>query len=118
MSAPPQLNVAARLMLAGDEAETPVRPTSWFITHGLGKPAEGTFTEVAFADDVLALLAELHDEQRVEIVLEAAARVVAVQLYGQAWAFLYRPDQRDEALTRHGLRRREVVLVSALEVWS
>jgi hypothetical protein len=118
VTAPPQLNVAARLVLAGDEAETPVRSTSWFITHGLGKPAEGTFTEVAFADDVLELLAELHDEHAVEVVLDATVRMVAVQLYGQAWAFLYRPEQRDEALTRHGMRRREVVLVSALEVWS
>lgn len=122
MSAPAQLNVAARLVLAGDEAETPLRPTSWFITHPIGKPAEGTFTEVAFADDVLEQLAELHDEHVVERLLDETVRVVAVQLYGTAWAFHYRPEQYRDSVHGDGRwpapRRREAVLVSALEVWS
>lgn len=115
MSAP-TVDVAARLVL-DPEPEVPLDPTSWFITHGIGGPAAGTFTEVAIAEDVLELLLELHDRDVVVELLERAVRHVAGQLYGTAYAFTYRPGQYADAIARHGMRRREVVVVSALEVY-
>lgn len=90
---------------------------SWTVTFGFGKPAQGTYTEVAFASNVLDSLR--HDESvSAECVLEEVVRRVAVDLYGTAWAFVYRPDQYEQAVARWGLRRRERVVVTSIEVWS
>lgn len=96
------------------DVDVPDGARSWFITHGLGKPAGGTFTEVVIDgtpedDDGAPLPVE---------VVEQLVREIAVQLYGTAWAFTYRPDQYADAIGRHGMRRRELVLVDALEVLS
>jgi hypothetical protein len=86
-------------------------PGSWFITHGLGTPAAGTYTEVAFAPEVL------QQPEATEAALEQITRQVARALYGNAWAFTYRPDQWHEAIERHGMRRRERVVVTELSTW-
>lgn len=106
------MNFAARL----DPSNTgPDWSGSWFITHGLGKPAAGTYTEVAFT------IEEPSDSQEQivqdERVLEEVVRQVATQLYGTAWAFTYRPDQYEDAIARWGLRRRERVIVTSIEVY-
>lgn len=106
VTAPPALTYAAHLDFA-----LPAGPDSygsWSITFGLGKSAQGTYTEVAFTRDV-----DRHPER----VLEEVVRRVAVDLYGTAWAFTYRPEQYAEAIARWGLRRRERVLVTSIEVW-
>ena len=92
----------------------PDRYGSWSITFGFGKPAERTYTEVAFTRD--ARFGAAFD-QLPERVLEEVVRRVAVDLYGTAWAFTYRPDQYAEAIARWGLRRRERVVVTSIEVW-
>lgn len=84
----------------------PVGAQSWFISHGLGTPAAGTFTEVIF-----------EGEQPDEITAAVAVRQVADQLYSNRWAFVYRPDQYAVAIARHGMTRRERVVVTDIEVW-
>jgi hypothetical protein len=102
----PLLRYVARL----DPSNTgPDWAGSWFITHGLGKAAEGTYTEVGWGQGLRNLP---------EHVIEDVVRRVAVELYGTAWAFIYRPDQYEDAIARHGLRRRERVIVCSVEVWS
>jgi hypothetical protein len=84
---------------------------SRFITHGLGTPAAGTYTEVAFtASSGWFAMAE---DVRREIV-----RKVADQLYGSRWAFIYGPEQYRDAIARWDLRLREKVIVSRIEVCS
>lgn len=106
MSAPAELGYEARLVLVGDLDESPRDPGSWSITHGLGGPAGGTYTEVRIDDT------RLSDQLAHEVV-----RRVAVDLYGTAWAFTYPPERFEHALADHGLRRREVVLVEGVEVY-
>lgn len=111
------MHVASRL-LADPEPAVPLDSTSWFITHPLGGPAAGTFTEVAIGEDVLDGLHELcGDEPGVAELLERAVLAVARELYGTAHAFTYRPGQYADAIGRHGMRRREVVVLTELEVW-
>lgn len=105
MSAP-TFAFTARLLESYTGA-TPPEPGSWFITHLLGGPAAGTYTEVQFDGTQL-------DDR----VLEQVVREVAGQLYGIAYAFTYRPEQYFDAIARHGLRLRERVLVEGIEVWS
>lgn len=100
-----------------DTAED-VSPSSWSITHGLGKPAEGTFTEVAFGPDVNAELLMLPGTLEPHIVADQLVREVAAALYGTAYAFVYPPEQYDEAVARWALRRRELVVVTSLEVFA
>lgn len=114
MAETPTLSLDARLVPEVSEHAADL-PGSWFITHGAGKPAQNTYTEVAFAPDALS------DEDGApypEHVLDQAVRAVAGQLYGTAWAFHYRPDQADDAIRRWSLRRRERVVITDLEVWS
>lgn len=101
----------ARLRPAGYplKPDDPPAPSSWFITHGLGGPAEGTFTEVEF---------DAGEPVNLEHIIEPVVREVAVQLYGTAWAFTYRPTEFADAIARHGLRRRERVVVAGIEVLS
>lgn len=109
----PALNYAARL----DPSNLgPTWAGSWFISHGLGKPAQNTYTEVAFTDEALGELVHATPSE-VERVQEEVVRRVAVELYGTAWAFTYRPDQYEDAIARHGLRRRERVIVTSIEVY-
>lgn len=88
---------------------------SWFITHGNGKPAQNTYTEVAFGDNARI---DPQGQPWPEHILDAAVREVAGQLYGRAWAFHYRPDEAPDAIHRWGLRRRERVIVTSLECWA
>lgn len=109
MTTPTSFSTEARLV--SDVAqEAACLPGSWYITHGFGKPAAGTYTEVALAPDVLAA-------EHPERTLEAAVRQIATELYGTAWAFLYPPEEYADAITRWDLRRRERVIITALEVW-
>ena len=106
-----RVNVDAKLVPFRDGSEhAAIQSGSWFITHGFGKPAAGTYTEVAFTPEVQAAG---HPEH----VLDAAVRRVAVELYGTAWAFHYRPQERADAIERWSLRRRERVVITELEVW-
>jgi hypothetical protein len=109
MTAPPTIHHEARLV--PDVHPHAANLTgSWFITHGFGKPAAGTYTEVAFLPEIT--------ETEPERVLDEVVRAVAVELYGTAWAFHYRPDQYADAIGRFPeMRRRERVLVTAVEVW-
>ena len=88
---------------------SPARPGSWFITHRLGRPAGGTYTEVAMP---------AHAEALDRAVLETVVRAVAVELYGSAWAFIYGPEQHAEAIARWSSPRRELVVVEVVEVLS
>lgn len=106
-------NITAYLVPEVDPAAANL-PGSWYITHGLGKPAQGTYTEVAFGDNALI---DPDGQPWPEVVLDAAVRTVAIQLYGTSWAFQYRPDQYAVAIGEHGLRRRERVTITNLEVW-
>lgn len=85
-------------------------PGSWFITHGLGTPAAGTYTEVAFPSQ-LPYRAD-------PVVAEEAVRQIADQLYGNRWAFIYPPEGRQDAIDRWKLKRRERVVVTEIRVWS
>lgn len=113
MTAPPALSIDARLVPEVSEHAADL-PGSWYITHGAGRPAANTYTEVAFAPGALT---DADGAPHPERVLDDAVRAVAVMLYGTAWAFHYRPDQADDAIRRWSLRRRERVLIDTLEVW-
>ena len=106
---------AARLQPAGEVASSlPPHPSSWFITHALGGPANGTYTEVSFVEVDLAPL--VASPLYVESILDAVVRHLATELYGRAWAFHYRPEQYADSIARHGTIRRERVLVEGIEV--
>jgi len=111
----PEFDYTARLAERRPMHDRP-DATSWFVTFGFGKPAASTYTEVAFADTALA--DEDEHFQHPEHVLDAVVRRVAADLYGQAWAFHYRPEQYDEAIGRYPVRLREKVVVSSIEVWA
>jgi hypothetical protein len=84
-------------------------PGSWFVTHPLGKPAGNTYTEVAFAPEVLAA-------GHSPAVLDTVVRRVASDLYGRAWAFTYPPEDYVDAVGRWHSRRRERVVVTYIDV--
>jgi len=110
-STPPVVGFDARLVPVPDPLD-PAENT-WTITHGLGKPAAGTYTEVTIGvpeDEDGAPLPERTVEQVV--------REVAQQLYGTAWAFVYGPSEYADAIKRHELRRRERVIVTDVQVWA
>lgn len=106
VTAPPVFDYEAQL----DQESSDPWGRPWTVTFGFGKPAQGTYTEIAFAPEVAA---QNHPER----VLEEVVRQVVIDLYGTAWAFTYRPDQYDEAIARWSLRRRERVVVTSIEVW-
>lgn len=109
----PEFDYAAKLSDLDPTATTSGPP--WYVTFGFGKPAAGTYSEVAFtAEALIGDDAEPHPEH----VLDAVVRRVAVDLYGTAWAFHYRPDEYADAIGRWNLRRRERVVVSSVEVWA
>jgi hypothetical protein len=109
MTVPATIHHEAKLVPFMDGSEhAAVQPGSWFITFGLGKPAAGTYTEVVLAPAV---------NDQPEHVVDEAVRSVARDLYGTAWAFHYRPDQYADAIERHGMKRRERVAITELEVW-
>lgn len=114
MTTAPTINVTAYLVPDITQHVANL-PGSWYITHGLGKPAAGTFTEVAFGDNALI---DADGQPWPEWVLDAAVRHVAGQLYGDRWAFQYRPDQYEPSIERHGMRRRERVVITNVEVWT
>jgi hypothetical protein len=89
-------------------ADTSIPPSSWFITHQLGGPAAGMYTEVRMPDSD-----HIPDQTKSEIV-----RRVADELYGRQWAFHYRPYQYESSIEKYGLTRREVIVVTDIEVWS
>jgi hypothetical protein len=111
MTAPVTIHHEARLVPFADGAEyAAVQPGSWFITFGFGKPAQNTYTEVVLAPAV-------RDAGHPEHVLDEAVRAVARDLYGTAYAFTYRPEQYADAIEKYGVKRRERVAITELEVW-
>lgn len=110
------IDYAARLDPFAEFAEFTPNPTSTYVTHPLGGPAGGTFTEVAFMTGALATLPD--DPAERDRVIDEVTRRLAVDLYGTKWAFTYRPDQYADAIARHGMIRRERVLVTRVEVYS
>lgn len=108
----------APLAVLLDENLLDPQPSSWFVTFGFGKPAASTYTEVAFTDDALGRIEGTTNDTLPERVLDEVVRTIAADLYGTAWAFHYRPDQYQDAIARHGVRLRERVVVSSIEVWT
>lgn len=100
-------------LVPGVAEEAEDLPGSWYITHGFGRPAANTYTEVAFAPEV-------QFAEHPSAVLDRAVRQVAEELYGPRWSFLYGPQERAESIDAYraaGLRRRERVLISTVEVY-
>lgn len=95
-------------------AATNIEPSSWFITHGLGTPAAGSFTEVVVPDFTDSGERVSRGDQS-EIV-----RQVADQLYGSRWAFHYPPEKYETSIQTDywSLWRRERVVVTGIEVYS
>lgn len=89
-------------------ADTSIHPSSWFITHGLGTPAAGMFTEVTFPEGT----ADLSIQEQAEIV-----RTVAAQVYGNRWAFHYPPDDYHDVIENYSLVRRERITITGIEVY-
>jgi hypothetical protein len=111
MTVPATVHHEAKLVPFMDGSEhAAVQPGSWFITFGLGKPAGSTYTEVVLAPEVRAAG---HPER----VVDEAVRAVAAELYGTAYAFTYRPEQYTDSIEKYGMKRRERVAITALEIW-
>lgn len=109
MTAPPRVRFLARLEPIDQRDRQQPLTGSWFITHGIGTPAGGTFTEVAIDPAVLG------DAPRdiARAALEQTVRELAVQLYGDSWAFTYDPQHPPAEPNR-----RELVVVTWVEVLS
>lgn len=115
--AEPVIDYAAKLAERRPMHDRP-DPTSWFVTFGFGKPAAGTYSEVRLPAELTGPDGPVVvDEQRREAILDAVVRRVVVDLYGSAWAFHYRPNEYADAIERYGVRLREVVEVSSIEVY-
>lgn len=111
----PTVHPIAKLVPFRDGSEhARIQDGSWFITHGFGGPAERTYTEVSFAPEALT---DTDGRPLPSEVLIEAVRSVAQDLYRDAYAFIYPPEQALEAVQMHGLRRRERVHVSHIDVW-
>jgi hypothetical protein len=111
-STPPEVVYDARLVQTMPAVTD--RPDAWFITHPLGGPAAGTYTEVVIEpnpDGTPSAGAPLPAH-----IVEHVVCLVALELYGNAWAFVYPPEQRDRGTLR--ARRRECVVVEGIEVLS
>lgn len=113
-----RVSFEAKLTDVDQLAELEVRSTSWFITHGFGKPAAGTYTEVAFDEGAVDPLQTHLEHAEILRVLDAVVRGVAVQLYGTAFAFIYGPSEYTDAVARFELRRRERAYVTMIGVHS
>ena len=98
-----------------------VPDASWYVTHPLGKPAGGTYSELGFTQSAVDSVT-FSDHVAPRGALEARAvfdelvRRIVVDLYGTAWAFHYPPDKFADAIERHGMRRRELVIVTYVDV--
>jgi hypothetical protein len=94
-------------------ADTSIHPSSWFITHGLGGPAAGMFTEV--------VVPEFTDTgEKLTIAQQAGiVRTIADQLYGTRWAFHYPPEDYEQSIQndRWSLTRRERAVITEIEVY-
>jgi hypothetical protein len=98
-----------------------VPDASWYVTHPLGKPAGGTYSELAFTQaalDSVTYSDHVAPRGRLEAraVFDELVRRIVVDLYGSAWAFTYPPEQFADAIERHGMRRRELVIVTYVDV--
>jgi hypothetical protein len=94
---------------------------TWAITHTLGSIANGTYTEVMFADGTLGRRdldgdGSFRDPERDEQA-DRLVRQIANAAYPHAWAFHYRPERVADAVTAHGLLLRERIEVSEVELW-
>jgi hypothetical protein len=110
-------SAAIRLVL--DHA--PVYGT-WAITHALGSVAGGTYTVVSFVDGSCGTRdldgdGSFRDPER-ERLADEVVRQVANLVYPGGWAFHYRPERVEDAVTRHRLAVRERIEVSEVEVWN
>jgi hypothetical protein len=117
VTAPPHVGYAATLQPIGWHGYDAPRSGSWSVTHPLGKPAGGTYTEVAFDPGCVARLTRDLTPADMLRVLDEVVRLVAGDLYGIRWAFHYPPEQYADAIERHRMRRRELVIVTAIDVY-
>lgn len=106
------IDYTARLAPPNGMPQGRIEHRSWFVTFGLGKPAGGTSTEVVVPDCTDDGRPLTRDEKR------QLVRRVVTDLYGTAWAFEYAPEDAEQAVFRYGLRIREHVTVTSVEVWS
>jgi hypothetical protein len=106
------INYAAKLSQLVPDAVPGGDP--WYITHGFGKPAVHTYTEVVFTREVQQALDEHHPDP--DRVRDEVVRRVANDLYGTSWAFHYPPAEYDDAIGRFLMIRRERVVVTAVQV--
>lgn len=83
-----------------------VQPGSWIVTHTLGGPAAGTFTEVVFVTDGTLGADHMNPD-----VLDVLVHEVALQLYGRHFAFVY-PSAEKAGVEEFGMQRRETVTVT------
>jgi len=88
----------------------------WYVTHGLGTPAGGTYTEVAFARHT-PLATGIPPAEQSREVLEQVVRSSIRELYGNRWAFHYPPEEYGEAIGRWQLSLRERLVVTHIEWW-
>lgn len=111
----PVINWTARLAVTVptvdvDEAQL------WYVTHGLGSIAAGTYTEVAFATAVPRADQTPPAGQPPALHREVVRRV-ARELYGERWSNLYPPEEYVDAVARWDMRLRERIVVTDLEAW-
>jgi len=103
------VNWTARLQVSVPDTEVN-ESLLWYVTHGLGGILAFTYTEVAFALDLVP-------EELPAEVLDTVVRGVARELYGDRWSMCYPPEQYDEAIGRHGMELRERVVIVSLDWW-
>lgn len=103
------VNFDAKVWPGDSDPKTWPARESWFVTHGFGTPAEGTYTEFLIRQD--------YDVNAVKPEhIDHVVREVANQLYGSRWAFIYGPEQFADSIHQYGMVRRERVLVYGIEV--
>lgn len=120
MTHPPRVGFAGTLSPTAQpvpDKTSAERALSWYVTGPLGHLGGGMYTEVAFAPGAVDPLQTHLDAVAVARVLDEVVRLVAFDLYGTRWAFTYPPDQYDDAIARWNLHRRELVIVTAIDVY-
>lgn len=98
------INFEAKLLISGQYS---LRNSveSWYVTHGLGTPAAGTYTEVRV---------EQSGASPEEV--ESVVRQVINDLYGSHWAFIYPPADYERCIGRFGMKLRERVLITRITI--
>lgn len=109
------INWTARLAVTVPEVEVD-EGQLWYVTHGLGSVAAGTYSEVAFATAV-PRAGQTPPAEHPPTVQRDVVHRVARELYGERWSNLYPPDEYDAAVARWDMQLRERIVVTDLEAW-